>query len=441
MNNVLVYTEKAPNRLTYIFDLLLADLLGLAYTITHSKETFAAHNGPRFSYATAPVGNELFFESDKFLFETNIAYQPINFCEWNELRGFYPVNDNSAISFDIFASAFYMVSCYAEYLPSKIDKYGRYRASQSMNFRGDFLEKPMVNLYSLAIKKLLAERFPQLAFTTPRFKYLSTFDIDIAYSYLGKGMKRTLGGFAKAFLLSEFRDIQNRFRVLSGTRKDPYDTYDYMLQVCRDFDVETMFFIQVGDESSFDKNIPHTNGRFKKLVKRLYHESTLGVHLSFRSHRASRIMETEIERLKELTGDKVIRNRFHYLRFQLPSTYQRIDKLGITEDYSMGYAPHAGFRAGICTPYYFYNLKTEEATTLKIFPLAFMDTTFTHYYKADTQYSIERMQRIMGYVHQVGGTCISLWHNSSFTEQREWKGWRNVFETITREGGMLMKQQ
>jgi len=39
----------------------------------------------------------------------------------------------------------------------------------------------------------------------------------------------------------------------------------------------------------------------------------------------------------------------------------------------------------------------------------------------------------MQYVKKVDGPFMALWHNSSFTNTKEWRGWRHVFETVARE--------
>ena len=54
------------------------------------------------------------------------------------------------------------------------------------------------------------------------------------------------------------------------------------------------------------------------------------------------------------------------LRF--PQTYRRLLKLSVREDYTLGYAGQTGFRAGICTPFYFYDLELEETTNLLLVP-------------------------------------------------------------------------
>ncbi len=441
MEPLLIYTEQSSNRLIYILDLLVADLLGMSYELTHQKEYFKEYRGPKFSYAKERLGDELYFQSVSLLFETQVKLQIIQFVDWKGLVGFFPVSNDSALLFDVFATAFFMVSRYEEYLPSSKDKHGRYRASQSLQFKCGMLEEPVVNYYALELKRLLLERFPNLTFQKKPFIYRATFDIDIAYSFKGKGIKRTLGGLARSFLFSRFREFKDRILVLSRGKKDPYDTYNYLFRVCEEYSAPTMFFFLLANESRFDKNISHTQSIYRNLIKQIDEKTAIGIHLSYKSHITSQIMQCEIDRLEQITEKKVHRNRFHYLRFRLPEDYQRLIKLGITEDYSMGYAAHVGFRAGLCTPFYFFNLKNNEATILKVFPFAFMDTSFTHYLHSDNDFSLHKIQQLMKAVRETGGDFISLWHNSSFTEIDEWKGWREIFETVARQAALIAKEE
>lgn len=440
MDKLLIYTEQSSPRLVYIFNLLVKDLLGLSYTLTHTKEEFKNYSGPKFSYATERVADELFFESVKFLFEEDVKYQPIDFCDWENLVGFFPVFKDSVISFDVFASAFFMVTRYEELLPSQKDKYDRYRASQSLNLKAGILEKPMVNFYALKLGKMLQERYTEIVPRKIKFRYNVTFDIDIAYSYRGKGVKRTMGGLARSLFLSKFTEVKERIHALFYKGADPFDCYDYIFKVCNENNLSPLFFFLLADESRFDKNISHTNPEFRKLIKDIDNKYETGIHLSYRSHVSSHIVKREIRRLNDITGHDVSKNRFHYLRFQLPDTYNRLFRAGITEDYSMGYAPHVGFRAGICTPFKFFNVRLNEATELMVHPITFMDTTFTHYYHSDNAFALEKIQQLMKTVSECGGDFTGLWHNSSFTERNEWKGWKEIFETVARQASLIMHE-
>ena len=438
---LLIFTEQTSERLKYTFDFIIGDLLGLEYDLASDKELFLNHSGAKFVYAPSAIGNELFFECASVLFETNITIQPLDFINYENMIGLYRVSEQSILPFDMFASSFVMLVGYNEYLLHKKDKYDRYRPSQSMNYVGGFLGKPMINFYSLHLKKLLQAKYPELKFKSHKFNYLVTVDVDSAYAYLGKGFKPNLKGFIRSLLLSSFKEARDRYLVLVRNKKDPFNTFDEIMNVCKKYFIKTKFFFQVGNPSEFDKNNLHTFGPFKEIIKNVTEKSDIGIHLSYMSHISNGVMEEEIQRLQHISGIKVTSNRFHYLRFTLPASYVSLSRIGITEDYSYGYAARIGFRAATCTPFYFFNLATNERTNVKIHPFAFMDTTLAQYNKLSAKDSLQKILQIMKWVKEVEGPFIGLWHNSSFTETGIWKGWKNVFETVAKEASALTEKE
>ena len=100
----------------------------------------------------------------------------------------------------------------------------------------------------------------------------------------------------------------------------------------------------------------------------------------------------------------------------------------------MGYASNSGFRAGICTPYYFYDLKKETTTNLKIVPFQVMDVTLRDYMGLAPNEAIKEVEQIMEEVRNVNGTFVSIWHNETVTDLGHWKGYRKVFEKMNSKG-------
>ncbi len=432
-NLVLIFVAETSPRLQYVFDIIWKDVLGVEYTLTHDATLFRNHEGAKFSYSKTPVSDEVFQEiGNTLLFERGLKPQSINIIEWGELKGLYATsNPQSILPFDFVATAFFFITRYEEYLAHRTDKHGRFRASSCMQVKGDFLSKPMVNYYALYLQKKMLERYPDLQFQKLPYSFLNTFDIDIAYAYKHKSLIRNLGGFARSALLSNFEDVTSRFLTLTRGRKDPYDTCDYILRICEKNSAPSKFFFLLADEGKFDKNTAVDVSEFRKLVKKISGQTTTGIHLSYASHEAQSIAAKEINRLRDMTEDKVISNRFHYLKLHYPSSYQRLIKLGIEEDYSMGFASRIGFRMSITIPVYFFDLKDNKQTTLKLFPISYMDATLNHYYKLKPQQAEQRILKLIEEVRKTGGLFMALWHNSSLSEARPWKGWRRVFENVT----------
>jgi hypothetical protein len=192
----------------------------------------------------------------------------------------------------------------------------------------------------------------------------------------------------------------------------------------------------LGDYGKFDKNVSHENNGFQKLIQKLAMEYEVGIHPSFASfrHGCHGKVIRENERLEKIVGRKISKSRQHYLNLKFPKTYQNLIKAGITEDYTLGYPDQSGFRAGICTPFNFYDLENEETTNLLVVPFQVMDGTLRNYLKLSPEEAFKETEMLMNEVKRVGGTFVSIWHNETVNDSGEWKGYREVFEKMNRLG-------
>ncbi len=430
-HQLLVYTAKKSSRLRYIFDLMFRNLLGLELTFTDKADVFRNHDGPKLSYCDHQLADEPFFFASRILFEKGIEDQQINVFEWKGIPAFFGTHPKYIIPFDLFAASFYLVSRYEEYLPHIKDDHMRFSPQQSLAYQKNFLHKPLVNIYAQELKEILHQHFPQLQFKDTHYRYISTFDIDSAYAYREKGIVRHLGSFAISSLKFNFRKIAERIRVLLGWEKDPYDTYEWQLEMSKKYHLKTIYFFLVGDYGEFDKNIPLDGSRnFQALIKSIADYAEVGVHPSYYSNSNTNQLRKEIRRLTKVLKRQVTKSRQHYLKVTFPETYRNLLEYDIMEDYSMGYASEIGFRASICTPFNFYDLDLDVSTKLSLVPFMLMDGTMKDYMKLNPKESVQRAKELIDEVKAVNGTFVTLWHNQSVNDKEEWEGWRDVYEQI-----------
>jgi hypothetical protein len=121
-------------------------------------------------------------------------------------------------------------------------------------------------------------------------------------------------------------------------------------------------------------------------------------------------------------------SRQHYIRFELPSTFRRLITAGILHDYSMGYGSINGFRASIATPYYWYDLKSEEPTPLLLHPFCFMDANSYYEQRLGPGEALEEILYYYKTIRAVNGTMITIWHNSFLGDTEGFEGWREVYK-------------
>ncbi len=431
---LLIYTDKITNRIKYIFNLLIKELLNVNFKLTSSKEEFSTYEGVKFSYTKYQLGNELFFGSVNLLFERGISNIDFTFIESYELPAFFPVfQKESAMPFDPFAAAFYLVSRYEEYLPYRKDEYGRFSANESLAYQKNFLQKPLVNIWALAIGKKLRERFPEFSIPGTKYQFIPTIDIDAAWAFKQKGFLRTTGGYLNAFSNFHFSTIVHRTKVLAGFEQDPFDTYDLQFELQKKYNLHPIYFILFAEYGLNDKNIPIENRTFRTLIKSLMDYAEVGIHPSYNSNFSTKKLREEIARLSKLLNTEVTKSRQHFLKLQLPYTYRNLINLDITDDYTMGFAAQPGFRAGICSTYNFYDLDMDAETKLRVHPFTLMDGTLRDYMNIGAGQAMQYITPLIQEVKAVNGTFISLWHNESLSNQGRWENWQIVYEEMIKE--------
>ncbi len=429
---VLVYCERNSSRLQYAFDLVLNTMLGLEYRLVHDPEVFKLSDAPRICYGRQPISDkEVFVEACGLLHEKGLNPVDPVIAEVKGLKVLFPSKGRHCqAGYDIFSAAFYLVSRYEEYLPHLKDRFGRYEPSQSLAFRHGFLQQPVVDHYALHVKSLLKNRFKSLVFPERRFRHIPTIDVDVAYAFKGRGFFRTLYGLGKSLLRGDMALIRERFMVLTGKQKDPFDTYDEQLALHRRYGLKAWYFFLCGDYGDLDRNIAFHSPAFQKLVLKVADYAYVGIHPSAASNsRPSRLSE-EVRRLSTLIKSPVTHSRQHYLMLSMPDTYQALIARDIMHDFSMGFAAQPGFRASTCTPFLFYDLSREAVTALQVIPLSVMDGTLRDYLKLSPTEALGNISRLIGEVKLVNGTFVSLWHNDAVSETGAWSGWKYVYEAM-----------
>ncbi len=429
---VLVYSHKITPRLAYIFKHIFVRILQIPVSFTSDISEFVAFNGPKITYAKQALGKEFFIRSHDLLFEQGIQDVEINISTWGETPSFFSTA-NSSIPFDIFAAGFYLLSRYEEYFPHKEDQYERFPAKESLAYKSGFLELPVIDIWAYKFLKILKERYPDFEVKPREFNYISTFDIDIAFDYKHKGLIRTLGGTARDLMGLRIGKMLSRYLAIFGLKKDPFDAFQKILQIKERYAIPTLFFFQIGDYTTYDKNISATNPKFCSLIKSVSDYADVGLHPSYFTMRNVEKLKKEKRRLEKIVNRPIHQSRQHFLRLDLPETYQNLIDLEVTKDYTMGYASHIGFRASTCTPFYFYDLDYEIQTPLKVFPFAAMDATLKDYLELSPKEAFHKLVAIKETVKKVDGTLITIFHNEIFSKNDRWKGWENIYEGFVKE--------
>lgn len=427
---LLIYVDRLTNRLGYTLNLVFEDILGIKYSITNNKKDFSSHEGFKLSYSKKKISDEFFIYSKELLFETIIEDKFIECFNSNGFPAIFKTySKSSELNFDVFASIFYFVSRYEEYLPYIQDSHGRFRPQESFAYKNGFLNKPIVNIWAKHLEEKLKSFYPDLQIDNPKvFRFLNTIDVDSAYSVLEKSWLRIGWGMLRDLFRGDLSEILYKIKVIRKKEKDPFDNFNYLITLMTKYNLKTIFFILFGRYGKYDKNISSENIKFQQLIKNLCDYAKVGVHPSYSSYDEPELLKYQLKKLRSVINKPIYRSRFHYLRFSLPNSFRVLIENKITEDFSMGYSASTGFRAGISNGFNFYDLEYDYETKLRLFPFVIMDTALKTYLKLSPQEAISQIKNLIDEVRSVDGYFISLWHNESLSNRYDWKGWKEVYE-------------
>ncbi len=424
---LLIYSHKITNRLSYAAKQIFGGILGVDTTLTTKVEDFIKHTGPKITYTKQPLQNEFFIRSNDLLFEQGINDLEIRVSDWDGIPCFFSADEQSAVPYDIFAASFFLLSRYEEYLPHVKDSVGRYPARESLAFRHGFLEMPVVDLWAFKLFGLLKARFPDISSKKREYNVTSIVNVTASHCYAHRGVMRSLAGYFLDFSKLRLRRLIQRTAVLFRVSKDPYDNFEKLVEIHKKYGVKSMFFFQFAEYSAHDKNISPNNNKFRYLIKSIADYSVVSLSTSFLSSTDKTVLREEKKGLGSLIHRPIKYARLRYNRVNVPATYRTLIESEFTNDFSMGYTHQVGFRAGTCTPFYFYDISLESKQPLRVHPFAMHDYALLNYKKSSEVF--EKMDAIFRMVKEVKGSFITIFSNELLGSKHRIH-WISLYETL-----------
>ncbi len=309
---------------------------------------------------------------------------------------------------DYIATIFYMVNCLQEYGAQDcyLDKYKRFKFDASFQARfGIIRENRVADLIqqfvnsSNILRGMFGNKPPRES------KIFLTHDIDSLYSSF---FQDGLWAIKKGRL-----DIVVRLIINELLHKPAYFNIDKMLKIHDEYGVKSTFFwiamqgrsedgIKNADYTLTDKSVQNALSDIQNK------QFEIGLHKS--SLKSS--FEIEFARLPV---HHVQANRYHFLRFQLPTAWQVMSDAGVKLDASLGFADQYGFRNGYGLPFHPYDFRSGETMSLVVTPLNIMDGTLDGYMGISED---DILTHILAFFeknkeHSILGL---LWHNTEFSE-------------------------
>ena len=432
MATIIVFAPNINNRLQYVVEWLFTERLQLKYMLTSNVEELESASFS-ISYGDAEKCN-CNIPNKGLVNSTGIKAINPNIGVWNKLPTLFAAKEtNCTLPFDLFSALFFLLSRHEEYYHFSPDKHGRYPYNESILYKNNLLKRPIVDEWVFAFREMLVTKFgidvPPL-----KYSYQPTYDIDMAYAHLYKGVQRIIGAYLRTLIAGNFKLLTERTKILRKQQIDDYDSFHWLHELHKRIKEKPIWFIlSTLKTTAYDKNINPRHPAMVRLVRQMEKEGKIGIHPSYFSNNKN-ILSKEKSVLEEVAQTKIHISRQHYIKLKIPDTYHTLMLHGITDDYSMGYGSKLGFRAGTSCSFLWYDITKEHVTNLRVHPFCFMDTTAHYEEKLSIKEAFNQLGQLETLVKQNGGCLITIFHNFSLGTAKEWAGWHVAYEHfITKE--------
>jgi peptidoglycan/xylan/chitin deacetylase (PgdA/CDA1 family) len=205
---------------------------------------------------------------------------------------------------------------------------------------------------------------------------VSSHDIDFYWTNVGSALARLTKNLGIAFRLYNSpayfaANIRMMLRVLGGNRVGDY--LPALLEAGDKYGFRSTLFAVARKGHRRDPNyhIENLRERLRDAAERGFE---VALHGSYRSAIEDGTLESEARTLEQVTGQRAIGGRQHWLRFDNhQKLFEAVKRVGFTFDSTLGFAEAAGFRNGASFAFPPYDFDKEEAFDFLEFPLVLMD--------------------------------------------------------------------
>ncbi len=320
---------------------------------------------------------------------------------------------NFEIGIDIFASSFFMLTRWEEYVNKKRDNHSRFPYNESIAYKYKFINRPIVNEYAEFLWKLLLKIGVPESFRKHReYSVLLTHDVD----------KGSLLDHPFAYIRSMAGDIVLRKSVKLLLKKikslftwqDPFDTYDYLMDLSEKYNTVSHFFFLYpcdNDKHNFKNSLNSIKKAAEKIKKRGH---KIGFHPSYNTYNNPKLFKCEKDNIEKAIGEELKFGRQHFLRFEVPFTWRIWEQNNMEWDSTIYYATFGGFRSGTCYEYRPFDFIERRPIQILEIPLTVMEGTLISYRHLGREEYLSELKSITDIVKRYNGTFVYLWHNNSF---------------------------
>lgn len=324
------------------------------------------------------------------------------------------VENGAIIGLDIFASAFFMLTRWEEFLLGREER-GDCDETQLFCVRQGIHQRAIVNEYADLLRKFLPLDFPLLA---RNYSLVLSHDVDgfmpPAKVKIGIDLlKQAILGPPKNKVIHLTWQEEVKYRRAFPTAYSQFELYTALTEK---YNIPEWFYFKVCSKGETEATYLFDSVQTKDVVEKLRRKNNpnflLGFHPSQNVFDNKEQWNIEVDRITQLLQENPIIGRNHHLLYNhdILRMWESMGSGSLNISNSV-FHYRQGFRSGICVPYHLFDIYQRRLMNLFEHPCQIMDTVIR--YNGKTKSIDERWHDIQTIVDQVRkhhGELVLTWH-------------------------------
>src|SRR5260370_25661386 len=211
---------------------------------------------------------------------------------------------------DLLASMLLTLNRFEELQSDERDMHGRFLAAQSVALRHNFLHRPIVDEYGLALQQVIESQLP--GWRPPERKLRVKLSHDVDEVGIPLNLANSLGHTVKRH--KPFATLRDLVGPAFGLRPSLLEAVFRITELSKDHGLTSALYWKNSPKSDWDSGYDLSRKHVHEVVSRLKNEGVeLGVHPSYYTFNDPHRLDDEVEHICEVIGETMVQDRHHSL--------------------------------------------------------------------------------------------------------------------------------
>lgn len=325
---------------------------------------------------------------------------------------FYEDKKSVTIGLDIFASTFFMLTRWEEYLMGR-EENGDCNENLLFCVKHGLNKRSIVNEYAELLRRMLPSTFlspnrpMEIVLSHDVDGFIAPTWIQIARDMTIQTIYRMMG---KKFGFTWRDEIDYR-----QSWPSPYIQFEKYTEIADKYNISEWFYFKVCGKRETEATYLYNDNRIVEIVNWLREKCNPGLRLGF--HPSQSVFKKikqwnkEMARIKELLHEKPVIGRNHHLLFnhEVLHHWENISEQPFNISNCV-FHKRLGFRSGICVPYHLFDIYQRRVMNLIETPCQIMDSAIRLHKYASVSELWNDIDDIINSVKKHSGCLVLTWH-------------------------------